>query len=556
MPTQWFYRTPAGKEEGPVSKQQLQSLADVGLIGPTTEIKKRPDGRWVAANKVQGLLDEAKWFYRNGDGDEVGPMTARQLQTLAEVGLIGPNTEIKKRAGGRWVVANKVRGLLDDLDASSPIEEPAPAPPQQAAGDQRAVPATPAVPPPAPNGATGARASGTGERPQVPLWGPSFYPWEEPPAKPRSRLPLIVSGCVAALLVIAFLAGAFDTGTAGPVPDGPGDGTGPHAVESANRRTEAPELEPNKLFSEAKRVLLARLSDVGGTPEANVNAGIELLTKYLARPDATDRTEAALLLEHARTAVSDDTAVQLLLAVGDAERSELAGTSSGFGRADLVLLPKSRVEALSPGFCTRLKTQFTEEGRASQVFVTSQSYRGGGRDHNSIETAFYETLKKNAARATRQADIQRIVDRGEKAKRRDEKERQAVLQNGTDEFKRIVEEPDKYMYGHYTFDGVFGSPLGNLRPQKEPKGYSIAFRCRDTPVAAVARPVKDRLTFVVSDSLGTKLLDLKDGESHARVYCRIRYGDPDTDAFPQAVVYKIDFYADATHQGAPKFTVE
>ncbi len=393
----------------------------------------------------------------------------------------------------------------------------------------------------------------------MPLWGPSFYPWEEPPAKTRSWLPLVVSGCVAALLVIAFLAGAFDDGTAGSVTDWPDRGTDPHTGESAYRGAEAfpvPESEPRKPYAEAKRVLLDRLSSVGGTPEANVNAGIELLTKYLARPDAADRPEATLLLEHARTAVSDDKALQLLLTISDSERSELAGKSSGFGRIDFLIVPQNRVEALSPGFCTRLKTPFTEEGREPRVFITSQSYRDGGRDHNSIETAFYETLKKNAALANRQAEIRRIVDRGEKAKQREEKERQAVLQNGTDEFKRIVAAPDKYVYGHYSFDGVFGNPLGNLRPQKEPKSYSVAFRCQDTPVAAVTRPVKDRLTFVVAGSLGTKLLDLKDGEFRARVYCHIRYGDPDSDAFPQAVVYKIDFYEDATFHGAPKFTLE
>ena len=64
------------------------------------------------------------------------------------------------------------------------------------------------------------------------------------------------------------------------------------------------------------------------------------------------------------------------------------------------------------------------------------------------ESSRHNTLEKNAAQVTQQ-----IADR--KAKARRDKEQQAVLQNGTDEFKRIVEYPEKHLYGHYYFDGLF-----------------------------------------------------------------------------------------------------
>ena len=46
-----------------------------------------------------------------------------------------------------------------------------------------------------------------------------------------------------------------------------------------------------------------------------------------SRPDAADRKEAAILLEQARVALSDEKALQLLLAISDFDRSDLAGVA-------------------------------------------------------------------------------------------------------------------------------------------------------------------------------------------------------------------------------------
>ena len=73
--------------------------------------------------------------------------------------------------------------------------------------------------------------------------------------------------------------------------------------------------------------------------------------------------------------------------------------------------------------------------------------------------------------------------------------------------------------------------------------------------AALIVPTFIGVTLFAFDS-AEELEKLAANAPGARVYCRIRYGDPDSDTFPQAVIYKIDFYDDATFKGAPKFTVE
>jgi hypothetical protein len=554
-----------GNEEGPFTTQQIQALAEIGLIGPTTEVKKRADGQWLLASKVRGLLDEPKWYCRNAPDEEVGPIAARHLRTLARVGLIGPSTEIRKRSGGRWFAATKVRGLLDGsfAPASTPTELPRLEPPKQAGPEQKEIGGNAPQLDPAPSFGPPVQAEfdstqhgGAGDRPGPVAWGDAMNRWDSPAAT-RSPLLHFGAGSLGTLLVVGFLMFTFDDRT--PVLNLPDTALDPRSAERSVPPAETTEAESgSNKFRTARRLLLEPLSEVGGTPEANVKAGIELLTEHLAEADVTDREEAELLLEHARTALSDDKAISLLLAASDLDRSDLAGKSVGVGRAGLFVVPKSRLASLCPGFSTRLKTEFAEEGRETQVFITGQSYWAGGRQHNSIETAFYETLKKNVYRAIERVAIRRAAEREDKERRLQEKERQAVLQNGTDEFKQIVEAPQLYISRHYSFDGLFGSSLGNLRLQKESACYSVTFSCQNKLVPAVAQRIKDRLTFVVSDALGTKLLEMKDGESPARIYCRLQYGDPEAEQFPLAVIYKIEFFSAGAGKfaGVPKLTVE
>lgn len=98
---------------------------------------------------------------------------------------------------------------------------------------------------------------------------------------------------------------------------------------------------------------------------------------------------------------------------------------------------------------------------------------------------------------------------------------------------------------------------GTRKEHKEAKCYTVAFRCKQKQIFPANFGLrKDEINFVVSDDMGNKLLDLRDSEFFARLYCRIRYNNPEFNTFPMAVIYKIEFYEDAAFQGQPKVTVE
>ncbi len=70
----------------------------------------------------------AEWYYRASTGRPEGPVTAAHLKQLVQLGEIGPETEIKKGAEGRWITANKVKGLLDTPSPTPTTAKTAPAP--------------------------------------------------------------------------------------------------------------------------------------------------------------------------------------------------------------------------------------------------------------------------------------------------------------------------------------------------------------------------------------------------------------------------------------------
>jgi hypothetical protein len=68
--------------------------------------------REKAAAMPQPSVDPKNaWFYRLM-GDDIGPISTDQLVTLAEKGTVTPDTLVKK-GGSDWVAAGKVRGLFD-----------------------------------------------------------------------------------------------------------------------------------------------------------------------------------------------------------------------------------------------------------------------------------------------------------------------------------------------------------------------------------------------------------------------------------------------------------
>jgi hypothetical protein len=57
MTTEWFYKTATNEERGPYTPADLKRLGLDGHIKPMTMVRKGTDGRWVLASKVKGLLD-------------------------------------------------------------------------------------------------------------------------------------------------------------------------------------------------------------------------------------------------------------------------------------------------------------------------------------------------------------------------------------------------------------------------------------------------------------------------------------------------------------------
>jgi hypothetical protein len=56
MAKEWFYQV-MGAELGPVSSAELKRRAQLGQIQLDTPIRAAPDGKWMPAERVKGLLD-------------------------------------------------------------------------------------------------------------------------------------------------------------------------------------------------------------------------------------------------------------------------------------------------------------------------------------------------------------------------------------------------------------------------------------------------------------------------------------------------------------------
>ena len=66
----------------------------------------------------------AQWYYKML-GDEIGPISTPQFRTLALDGQIAPDTYIRKGASGKWLTADRVKGLFDPAPPAKPTAPPA-----------------------------------------------------------------------------------------------------------------------------------------------------------------------------------------------------------------------------------------------------------------------------------------------------------------------------------------------------------------------------------------------------------------------------------------------
>ena len=101
MAAEWFCQA-AGHRYGPITSGELRRLADTGIVTADTPVRKGVDGRWVRAEKVQGLFQ----------GDDSPRTTAggqNEPRSLPSPPPLPPNTppvvSDSPRRMNRWLLA-------------------------------------------------------------------------------------------------------------------------------------------------------------------------------------------------------------------------------------------------------------------------------------------------------------------------------------------------------------------------------------------------------------------------------------------------------------------
>ena len=82
MAGEWYYKL-MGEVIGPISSIELKQLARAGDIRPDTHVRKGPDGRWVMAERVKGLLESTRYNQQPSADDE--PVIATVVSDVFEL---------------------------------------------------------------------------------------------------------------------------------------------------------------------------------------------------------------------------------------------------------------------------------------------------------------------------------------------------------------------------------------------------------------------------------------------------------------------------------------
>jgi hypothetical protein len=301
------------------------------------------------------------------------------------------------------------------------------------------------------------------------------------------------------------------------------------------------EKKKTQTFDDAKKILLTAIDTVGGSPEGNIKKGIELLSITLSHPDTVNHAEAKILLEHARIAISDEMAIQFMKTLDDYRRRTISGDDAS--RDEMIIVRQSQLEALSQGFSTRFKSKVDKGQEEPNIFVCSQYWEGGGKFHNSIETGFYTTLKKNVKRAIEQVAVEGQKQEEKRKAAREESPKLTAL------IFDIEERPEAFAGRCVYFDdfGMYG---------KTDKKSDIDYRLQVTDsrgkfYTSVGFAEKE-IVFSTSRTVAAQIQALtQDGNKYkVKLYCDMYVS---TRNGPWAKVYKIDFY---NKGGGIAFTVK
>ncbi|HKM53356.1 MAG TPA: DUF4339 domain-containing protein, partial [Isosphaeraceae bacterium] len=122
MGAHWYYAV-GNQLIGPVGQSELKWLIDQGAIDSSTLVRHGEDGRWVAARDTEGLVepiqhapivdeaDQAVWFYSR-EGRTRGPVSFQELRMLAATGILRPDDLGWKEGAEDWQPVGQLPGLF------------------------------------------------------------------------------------------------------------------------------------------------------------------------------------------------------------------------------------------------------------------------------------------------------------------------------------------------------------------------------------------------------------------------------------------------------------
>lgn len=175
MADQWLYKL-FGQEFGPISFEELQTLADIGILSNSDEVRPESAASWETADSVAQLglksstntavaidrdlvtpAESAKsddWFCQML-GQELGPLSFRELVDYAEQGQVTADDLVKLGANGKWRRVGSIGRLIAVLPYQEQPAQVAPRSTNQGDSQEVEVPQflTPArvVAPPSPS---------------------------------------------------------------------------------------------------------------------------------------------------------------------------------------------------------------------------------------------------------------------------------------------------------------------------------------------------------------------------------------------------------------------
>ena len=112
--TEWYYRTATGEERGPIGSVNLKKLTQRGEIGRETEIRKGAEGRWITANKFKGLLDEPP-------NKTTSEKTGHPVPTNSSAGEDHPQPLLSRSKPSEPLVQRPLVDAEPHDDAASPV---------------------------------------------------------------------------------------------------------------------------------------------------------------------------------------------------------------------------------------------------------------------------------------------------------------------------------------------------------------------------------------------------------------------------------------------------